>query len=136
MLPLVPIFDDITSLTKVPDASTLLVILVSCVLGFLVNLSIFLVIGSTSAITYNVLGHFKLISILIAGFTLFGVVPTWFSVSGSALAIAGVAWYTNLKSKGNEPKQQPPLSINTEEENVPTSPAIDERVIERKEKKE
>ena len=39
--------------------------------AFLVNLSIFMVIGKTSPVTYNVLGHFKLCSVLAGGFIFF-----------------------------------------------------------------
>jgi len=39
----------------------------SAILAFCVNLSIFLVIGRTSPIAYNVLGHFKLCVVLLSG---------------------------------------------------------------------
>lgn len=47
-------------------------IMASAVLGLLVNLSTFLVIGATSALTYNVVGHLKTVLILTGGCLLFG----------------------------------------------------------------
>ena len=47
-------------------------ILSSAFLGLLVNLSTFLVIGATSALSYNVVGHFKTVLILTGGCLLFG----------------------------------------------------------------
>jgi solute carrier family 35 protein E3 len=44
---------------------------VSAIVAFVVNLSIFMVIGKTSPITYNVLGHFKLCTVLAGGFLIF-----------------------------------------------------------------
>jgi solute carrier family 35 protein E3 len=49
------------------DAKAVFAIALSSALSFGVNLSIFLVIGKTSPIAYNVLGHFKLCVVLISG---------------------------------------------------------------------
>jgi solute carrier family 35, member E3 len=43
----------------------------SSLFAFMVNLSIFLVIGKTSAVSYNVLGHAKLCCILVSGYVVF-----------------------------------------------------------------
>lgn len=47
-------------------------ILVSAALGLAVSLSTFLVIGSTSSLTYNVVGHIKTVIIITGGVTIFG----------------------------------------------------------------
>jgi solute carrier family 35 protein E3 len=65
-------------------------------LAFLVNLSIFLIIGNTSPLTYNVLGHAKLCVILFSGYTLFGEQCTILNLSGVLLALGGVVSYTHL----------------------------------------
>ena len=53
-------------------AWSLAAILLSAALGLLVSLSTFLVIGATSSLTYNVVGHLKTIIILSGGFFFFG----------------------------------------------------------------
>ena len=48
------------------SGSALVAIFLSAVLGLLVSLSTFLVIGATSSLTYNVIGHVK-VSLLTQG---------------------------------------------------------------------
>jgi solute carrier family 35 protein E3 len=77
----------------------------SAFLAFLVNLSIFLVIGKTSPVSYNVLGHGKLCVILISGYTLFGDSFSLKNLIGVCMAFSGIVWYTHLKL---QPASQPP----------------------------
>ena len=72
-------------------------ILLSCILAFLVNLSIFLTIGKTSPITYNVLGHFKLCVVTIGGTILFNEDTNPRKVLGVAVALVGITMYTYWK---------------------------------------
>eukprot|EP00903_Cladosiphon_okamuranus_P010526 g9956.t1 len=72
-------------------------VLLSCLLAFLVNLSTFLVIGKTSPVSYQVLGHFKLVVILLVGVAGFGEQSSPARLSGMALALAGIVGYTTLK---------------------------------------
>ena len=53
------------------DLTSLLVL--SCVFALGVNISNYLVLGKTSPLTYQVLGHLKTVLILILGFTVFEV---------------------------------------------------------------
>jgi len=48
-------------------------IVVSCLFALGVNISNYLVLGKTSPLTYQVLGHLKTVLILILGFTVFNV---------------------------------------------------------------
>lgn len=48
-------------------------IVISALLGILVSLSTFLVIGTTSSLTYNIVGHLKTVIILTGGVFMFGV---------------------------------------------------------------
>jgi solute carrier family 35 protein E3 len=82
---------------EMPTTGTMGAIFVSSCLAFLVNLSIFLVIGKTSPVTYNVLGHFKLCVILSLGFLFFGNPIDYRNLTGIAVTLAGVFWYTHLK---------------------------------------
>ena len=72
-------------------------IALSAFLGLLVSLSTFLVIGATSALTYNIVGHAKTVVILLVGVFYFG--DSWGVVKafGILFALAGVAWYSHIK---------------------------------------
>ncbi|KAG1659537.1 hypothetical protein FOA52_016160 [Chlamydomonas sp. UWO 241] len=72
-------------------------IAVSAVLGLLVSLSTFLVIGATSSLTYNVVGHLKTVIILTGGCLFFGDSMPLKKLFGVSIAMAGIVWYTQLK---------------------------------------
>jgi len=97
------------------DYSTILLckIILSSILAFCVNLSIFFVIGKTSPISYNVLGHFKLCVILVFGFVVFGEDSNAYKVIGTIMAFFGVVVYThfNLKVKSSWKKRQLNISV-------------------------
>mmetsp|Transcript_6253 Transcript_6253/g.24369 ORF Transcript_6253/g.24369 Transcript_6253/m.24369 type:complete len:330 (-) Transcript_6253:57-1046(-) len=85
-------------------------IFVSAVLAFLVNLSTYLVITRTSPVTYQVLGHFKLVIILTAGVVWFNEEANSQRLLGMILALLGIILYTTLKQNmpsGWEKKQRP-----------------------------
>jgi solute carrier family 35 protein E3 len=77
--------------------ANIIAILGSGVLSFAVNLSIFLVIGQTSPVAYNVLGHFKLVCILGSGFVFFHEDANFNKVIGTLLTLLGVLIYTHLQ---------------------------------------
>jgi solute carrier family 35 protein E3 len=66
-------------------------------LAFLVNLSIFLVIGKTSPVSYNVLGHAKLCTILLSGYFFFGEQCSASRFLGILMALGGVFSYTYVQ---------------------------------------
>ena len=64
-----------------------------------VNVSSFLIIGHTSALTYNVVGHSKLCLILLGGYVFFdGLLNLW-NLFGVCLAFLGILLYTILRSR-------------------------------------
>ncbi|GMI26488.1 hypothetical protein TeGR_g8017 [Tetraparma gracilis] len=73
----------------------------ACFLAFCVNLSTFLVIGHTNPVTYQVLGHFKLVIILLSGVLLFGEDSNVVRLTGMAMAFCGILAYTEFKTKKN-----------------------------------
>lgn len=73
------------------------IIAVTGFFGFLVNISIFLVIGRSSPLSYNILGHCKTVVVLLSDYILFGRPATFKSSIGIILTLAGVFWYTSLK---------------------------------------
>lgn len=60
-------------------------------------MSIFLVIGATSPVTYNVVGHFKTVIILTASFILFASPLNAKNILGMSLALGGMIMYTHFK---------------------------------------
>lgn len=101
LMPIAFFADNLSEYYFTPCFGTVCWILFSGVLAFLVNISIFLVIGKTSPVTYNVLGHFKLCVILCLGFIAFGDDFNARVLMGIVLTLAGVFWYTNLKMAEN-----------------------------------
>lgn len=101
--PFVPIFDnwsmnDLSSIWFFDfNPYNLSVISSTGFIGFLVNVSIFLVIGRTSALSYNILGHCKTIVVLLSDYLFFKRPATVRSSAGIVLTLIGVYWYTNLK---------------------------------------
>lgn len=102
-------FLDNTGLFGTPDGHSLMeyeftmasivAVLGSAVLAVFVNLSIFLVIGATSAVTYNVVGHFKTILVLSFSFIMFHYAMDAKNILGMAIALAGMVMYTHYKIK-------------------------------------
>jgi len=80
-------------------------VLLTAVLAFIVNLSIFLTIAYTTPVSYNVLGHAKLCCILISGYVLFGETATEKNILGVCLAVCGIMWYTHLRMQPSEPSK-------------------------------
>jgi solute carrier family 35, member E3 len=103
ILPFLPIFDNY----RISDGKAIwfydfkprsvALILVTGFFGFLVNISIFLVIGRSSPVSYNVLGHSKTVVILLSDFILFGRPFNLKSTGGILVTLLGVFWYTQIK---------------------------------------
>ena len=96
---LLPVLEDTKNLVSFNwlSGECVLWVLISSILAFLVNLSIFLVIGKTSPLSYNVLGHAKLCVILVSGYVWFDESCSMKNLAGIVLAVGGIIWYTSLK---------------------------------------
>lgn len=94
-----PFMENIKSIWSFPYSSGLVIaILGSSLLAALVNVSTFLIIGHTSAITYNVVGHCKLCLVLLFGFLFFDhQALTVVNLSGILIAICGISAYSYFK---------------------------------------
>jgi len=118
VLCLVPVFDQIYGSEGLLEYSysipALFDISLTAVLAFCVNISIYLVIGNTSPISYNVLGHFKLCVILLSGWLFFNEDMNPKKLFGTFLAFTGVVAYTTLKqyteNEWNRNKNTPPAA--------------------------
>lgn len=99
------------------DFISVFTIFISSILGLLVNLSTFLVIGATSSLTYNVVGHVKTIIILAGGVIFFGDSIGKKKLGGIMVAMGGIIWYSQIKleearnAASNALKSDLPISI-------------------------
>lgn len=109
MLLMCPMFDDVDRLMNyVYTPGVIFRILLSCVLALGVNVSNYLVLGMTSPLTYQVLGHVKTIFILILGFVVFSKPVDARQAIGIVLGIASVVVYTELKRRQTATPEAPP----------------------------
>ncbi|KAI8804749.1 triose-phosphate transporter family-domain-containing protein [Cladochytrium replicatum] len=100
LLFVIPLIDDMKGLRSYQfTVENITWIFISSFLAFFVNISIFLIIGKTSPVTYNVVGHFKLSTIIILGFVIFGSPVDFKNILGILISCGGVFWYTHLKMK-------------------------------------
>lgn len=79
-------------------------IILSALLGFLLQWSGALALGATSAISHVVLGQFKTCVLLLGSYYLFGSNPGTTSILGATVAIAGMSFYTYLNLRTPNPK--------------------------------
>ena len=85
-----PFFDDVYQLVKHEYTPMCVArIGISCVFALGVNISNYLVIGKTSPLTYQVLGHLKTILIIVLGFIFFNKQPDYRNVLGIVIAMIG-----------------------------------------------
>eukprot|EP00188_Purpureofilum_apyrenoidigerum_P006137 Plantae.Rhodophyta-Purpureofilum_apyrenoidigerum.ctg9014.p1 GENE.Plantae.Rhodophyta-Purpureofilum_apyrenoidigerum.ctg9014~~Plantae.Rhodophyta-Purpureofilum_apyrenoidigerum.ctg9014.p1 ORF type:complete len:344 (+),score=66.49 Plantae.Rhodophyta-Purpureofilum_apyrenoidigerum.ctg9014:198-1229(+) len=113
VMPFMPILDNYSftsekSILRFPMTSKIAMwILLTAVLAFAVNISIFMVIGKTSAVTYNVLGHFKTCTLLAMDYLAFGRKFEIKNFSGLVITLTGVVSYSQVKMrKANQQQGQ------------------------------
>uniref|UniRef100_A0A7N0TXA7 Sugar phosphate transporter domain-containing protein n=1 Tax=Kalanchoe fedtschenkoi TaxID=63787 RepID=A0A7N0TXA7_KALFE len=80
-------------------------IILSCLISVSVNFSTFLVIGKTSPVTYQVLGHLKTCLVLGFGYTLLHDPFTSRNIVGILVAILGMGLYSYFCTHENKKKQ-------------------------------
>ncbi|KAL0435089.1 UNVERIFIED_CONTAM: UDP-xylose transporter 3 [Sesamum radiatum] len=69
-------------------------IVLSCFISVAVNFSTFLVIGKTSPVTYQVLGHLKTCLVLAFGYVLLRDPFSWRNILGILIAMVGMVLYS------------------------------------------
>ncbi|XWS53290.1 hypothetical protein CRYUN_Cryun11dG0144300 [Craigia yunnanensis] len=84
-------------------------IILSCIISVSVNFSTFMVIGKTSPVTYQVLGHLKTCLVLGFGYTLLHDPFTDRNIIGILIAIFGMGLYSYFCTQENKKKQVDPL---------------------------
>ncbi|EYU18818.1 hypothetical protein MIMGU_mgv1a022162mg [Erythranthe guttata] len=86
-------------------------IVLSCLIAVFVNFSTFLVIGKTSPVTYQVLGHLKTCLVLAFGYTLLHDPFTSRNIVGILIAIVGMGMYSYFCT--NETKRKVIVDVST-----------------------
>ena len=96
----IPFFDPITGthgILQLWPLKTVFIVLLSGVIAFLVNLSIYWIIGNTSPMTYNMVGHFKFCLTLLGGYYLFDNSMQVNQFLGVGCTLSGIMAYTHFK---------------------------------------
>lgn len=79
-------------------------IVLSCLISVSVNFSTFLVIGKTSPVTYQVLGHLKTCLVLAFGYVLLHDPFSWRNILGILIALIGMVLYSYYCSREGQQK--------------------------------
>ncbi|XP_022855048.1 UDP-xylose transporter 1-like, partial [Olea europaea var. sylvestris] len=99
-------------------------ILLSCVIAVFVNFSTFLVIGKTSPVTYQVLGHLKTCLVLAFGYTLLHDPFTARNILGILIAIIGMGLYSYFCTNESKKKQGGDVSSMPQIKEKDTTPLL------------
>ncbi|KNC55922.1 drug/Metabolite transporter superfamily protein [Thecamonas trahens ATCC 50062] len=90
---------------SVEGSSRIFFILVTCAMAASLNISSSSLIYYTSALTFHVVGHFKLILILTFGVLFLNSPVSARSALGMVGAVFGVMWYTSIKYREQQAAQ-------------------------------
>ena len=85
-------------------SSLQVIIVLSCLISISVNFSTFLVIGKTSPVTYQVLGHLKTCLVLAFGYILLRDPFSWRNILGILIAMIGMILYSYYCTHENQQK--------------------------------
>ncbi|KAK6926783.1 Sugar phosphate transporter domain [Dillenia turbinata] len=105
-------------------------IVLSCLIAVSVNFSTFLVIGKTSPVTYQVLGHLKTCLVLAFGYTLLHDPFTSRNIVGILIAILGMGLYSYFCTHENKKKQSVDLMTGSQVKEKDTTPLLDKDIAE------
>lgn len=102
LTPFIMLFDNVSGkgnslVTFQFSRTSVLLIALTCFLSVLVNVSIFLVIGVSSPVSYNILGHGKNVFIVASDFLIFGRPLTMRGNVGIFVTMFGAAWYSTIQ---------------------------------------
>ncbi|KAL8237607.1 hypothetical protein R6Q59_018688 [Mikania micrantha] len=96
LVALIPWLDPPGALSFKWNLNNSIAVLISALMGFLLQWSGALALGATSAISHVVLGQFKTCVILLGGYLVFSSDPGYASICGAFVAICGMSVYTSL----------------------------------------
>ncbi|KAK9682690.1 hypothetical protein RND81_10G089500 [Saponaria officinalis] len=87
-------------------------IILSCAISVSVNFSTFLVIGKTSPVTYQVLGHLKTCLVLAFGYILLRDPFSWRNILGILIALVGMILYSYYCTRETQKKTEEPAQLS------------------------
>ncbi|KAG5603132.1 hypothetical protein H5410_034502 [Solanum commersonii] len=99
-------------------------IVLSCLISVSVNFSTFLVIGKTSPVTYQVLGHLKTCLVLAFGYVLLRDPFSWRNILGIVIAMLGMILYSYCCSLESQQKSIEAASLLSQVNESETDPLI------------
>ncbi|CAI0437750.1 unnamed protein product [Linum tenue] len=121
LLALMPWLDPPGALLFKWDLQNSSAVLISALLGFLLQWSGALALGATSATSHVVLGQFKTCMILIGGYLLFDSDPGFISICGAVVALGGMSVYTSLNLKETKKEKSSGSSNPHQKQTLPLS---------------
>ncbi|KAL4226729.1 hypothetical protein ACF0H5_014709 [Mactra antiquata] len=107
IIPFIEPVGDLVWLVKVSSLQCMVAVIMSGIVAFSVNLSIYWIIGNTSPVTYNMVGHLKFCLTLLGGFILFHDSLNYLQICGIVTTLAGVVAYTHFKLQENKVTKLP-----------------------------
>ncbi|OIW20027.1 hypothetical protein TanjilG_31945 [Lupinus angustifolius] len=99
-------------------------IVLSCLISISVNFSTFLVIGKTSPVTYQVLGHLKTCLVLTFGYVLLRDPFSWRNILGILIAMIGVILYSYYCTLENQQKATEAAAQASQAKEVESDPLL------------
>ncbi|KAG2673965.1 hypothetical protein I3760_13G113800 [Carya illinoinensis] len=99
-------------------------IVLSCLIAVAVNFSTFLVIGKTSPVTYQVLGHLKTCLVLAFGYTLLRDPFTERNIIGILIAVWGMGLYSYFCTQESKKKQSSDAALVSQIKDKDTTPLL------------
>lgn len=113
LLFVIPMFENVygeKGLIHAWPLQTWIAVFASGLIAFSVNLTIFWIIGNTSPVTYNMVGHMKFCLVLIFGYLLFQAPLEINQLLGVCSTIFGVVMYSHLKLKDQQQQRKASVS--------------------------
>ncbi|KAF5727458.1 hypothetical protein HS088_TW22G01151 [Tripterygium wilfordii] len=105
-------------------------IILSCIISVFVNFSTFMVIGKTSPVTYQVVGHLKTCLVLGFGYTLLHDPFTIRNIIGILVAMWGMVLYSYFCTQENKKKPSLDLSFGPQVKDKDTSSLLGHQDVE------
>lgn len=103
----------------------LVFIVLSCLISVSVNFSTFLVIGKTSPVTYQVLGHLKTCLVLAFGYVLLHDPFSWRNIFGILVALVGMILYSYFCSIESQQKASEVSTLQQQVKEGESDPLLD-----------
>ncbi|GAB1609722.1 solute carrier family 35 member E3-like isoform X3 [Argonauta hians] len=111
---IIPFFEPVFSYRILPpwDLNAVAMVLSSALVAFFINLTIYWIIGNTSPVTYNMVGHLKFCLILFGAYLFFNESLHFLQLLGITITLFGIILYTHIKITDQKAKNTLPLQTN------------------------